>query len=279
MSPMYEIVLCYRRRRNVGRRALKAHWRGDRKALVRRLQHDLGFSGYTQLHRSSRLNALYLGIRATRSWPSAALFSLLRGRKVPSPFPSRGGADERWDIVETLAYPSLDALRSALATPAGASALAALRDDAAPMVRNGAALIAERRAVTSDDGLRFPRTVTMFQLRARPPMTGDDMLVYWGDKHRRLVESQTAAMGHRTYDQLHALRHENEDAQLLTPFGGGQPDPFAGIARLAYGSQWDLVWRLADPRLHVANMRLVGDEVGFIDLGASILVFGTEEEL
>lgn len=279
MTTTTDILLCYRARRDVNRRRLRAHWRDKRLALLHRLQGDLGFSACSHLHRSSRLNPLYLGIRATRSWPSAALFSLIRGRALPPFFPQNGGADERWDVVEALTYPSLEAARAALATESGGTALAALRDDAEPFVRNGAAVVTHRLSVTEDDGLQFPRTVTMFLLRSRSPMDDRAMLDYWQSEHKALVESLTTAMGHRTYCQLHVAPEDNGRAGILGAFGGRLPDPYAGIAYLAYGSQWDLLWRLVDPRLHVANVRLVKDEVGFIDLGASALVFGSEERL
>lgn len=275
---MIDILLCYRRRQDIGRSRFRAYWRSERKALVRVLQAKLGFPDYVQLRRSSRINPLYAGMRLSRSWPVAALVSLMRGTGLPSPFPKRGGAHERWDVVETLSYPSLDEAVAALSSPEGQTALARLRDDLEALVGNGAAIVADRQPVRADETLGHPRTVTLFFLRARPPMTAGKMLEYWGGPHRVLVESLTSAMGHRVYDQLHAI-DADAPAAAIEPFGGEQSHPYAGVARLCYASQWTLIRRLIDPRLHIANTRLVWDEAGFIDLGASALVFGQEESL
>ena len=275
---MIDILLCYRRRDGIGRSRFGAYWRSDRKALVRVLHVQLGFPDYAQLRRSSRINPLYAGIRLTRSWPVAALVSLLKGSGIPPLFPKTGGAHERWDVVETLTYASPEAAVAALSSPAGQAALARLRDDVEALVGNGAAVVADRQPVRADETLRHPRTVTLFFLRARPPMTAGKMLEYWGGPHRVLVESLASAMGHRIYDQLHAIR-DDAKAAALDAFGGDQSHPYAGVARLCYPSQWTLIRRLIDPRLHIANTRLIWDEVGFIDLGASALVFGREETL
>lgn len=279
MTQGIDIVLCYRRRRGLRRGKLKSHWRQNRVGLTRRLQQHLGFSAYTQIHRSSRINPLYLGICLSRSWPVAALFSLVRRLPVPALVAPHGGSDERWDIVEILSYSSPEAARDALTTASGMDALSALRDDAEPFVRNGIAVVAQRLTMTDDTSLRYPRTVTMFLLRPRPGLGREAMLEYWKTDHRSLVESLTAAMGHRIYRQLHVAGEDAGQANLLGAFGARMPVPYSGIAYLAYNSQWSLLWRLFDPRLQIANLRLVKDEVGFIDLGSSWLVFGTEETL
>jgi hypothetical protein len=275
---MYQIILCYRRRRSVSRAAFRTYWRRDRMPLLRGLQGKLAFSDYALLRRASRLNPLYVGIRLSRSWPFAALSAASRGLSIPPPFSMRSGDDERWDVVETLTYESPDTIVEALSRPEGREALSRLRNDAESLVRNGAAIVGERHAVRSDASLGRRRTVTMLFLRPRPPKSGGEMLQYWGGSHRALVESLTSALGHRLYDQLHAVR-DPATAGALDAFGGRQLDPFDGVARLGYTSQWALIRRLIDPRLHIANFRLVRDEVGFIDLGGSALVFGEEETL
>src|SRR5690606_3557571 len=222
---MINILLCYRRRRGIGRSRFSAYWQADRKALVRVLQAQLGFPDYAQIRRSSRINPLYAGIRLSRSWPVAALLSLLRGSSIPPLFPQSGGAHERWDIVETLTYPSLAAAAAALSSADGQTALARLRDDLEALVGNGAIVVADRQSVRSDEALGHPRTVTLFFLRAKPPMTAGKMLEYWSGPHRALVESLTPAMGHRIYDQLHAVRAD-APAAAMEGFGGKQSDPY-----------------------------------------------------
>lgn len=274
---MYEIVLCYRHRDGVGSSAFRSYWDQERAALVRELLDDLGRPAYAQLQRASRFNPLYLSIRLSRSWPIAAFFSMLRGLKIP-PFPPRhGGEDERWDVVETLTYPSRDVALAALSMPNGRSAIGRMWLDAVNRVRNGAAVAAEKLVVTRDETLGFPRAVTMFFLRPRPPRSGEEMLRYWSSSHRALVESLTTATGHRIYDQLHARDIDPAVPREVSEFGGHRTAPFSGVARLGYANQWALLRRFIDPRLYIANTRLVMDEVGFIDLGSSALVFGKEQ--
>lgn len=275
---MIDILLCYRRRRGLRRSGFRRYWKEERKPLVRALQASLGFPDYAQLRRSSRLNLLYVGIRLSRSWPFVALLSALQRRRIPPLFPGKGGAHEHWDVVETFTYASLEAAVTALSSPDGRAALARLRDDAEALVGNGAAVAMDRHPVHTDKALGHPRTATLFFLRARAPMTGSEMLEYWGGSHRALVEALAPAMGHRIYDQLHPTG-DGSTVQAIEAFGGSQTDPFDGVARLCYRSQWTLIRRLIDPRLHIANVRLVRDELGFVELGASALVFGTEEGL
>ena len=275
---VYEILLCYRRRRGVGRSSFWDYWRGRRRTLAADLLADLGRPTYDQLRRASRINLPYLSIRLSRSWPFAALFSILRGLSVPPIRPRFNVKSERWDVVEKLTYASRDAAIAALTSTAGRAAFDRLWSDVESRVGNGAAVGAEKLVVRSDDTLGFPRAVTMFFLRPRLPKTGEEMLRYWRTAHWALVQSLTAATGHRVYDQLHALK-DDAVAQALASFGGRNDPTFAGIAYLCYTNQWALIRRFIDPRLYIANTRLVMDEVGFIDLGNSALVFGQEERL
>lgn len=272
---MYELLLCHRCARSAGRTVLREHWRTVRAPLVATLKDALGYEYYGQLHRASRLNPLYLGILASRSWPLTALFSVVQGLPLPKPFRRADLADERWDAVELFRYGSREALVAALTSEAGLAAARRLAADAIGLVRYGAAVISEVVPVYDDPALRWPRTATVFCLRARPPMTRAQMLERWRTAHRELVLSLQPGLGYRNYDQLHA-REEPELASAIGAFGVTE-STFDGVAVLAYGSQRELLARLFSPATQFANLKLVRDEVNFIDGRNSALVFGEVE--
>lgn len=275
--PMFELVLCHRRSRQTGIGVMRDHWRGTRAALVAQLRGALGFERYVQVHRVSRLNTLYLGILASRSWPLGALFSVLQGLPVP-PLTGRGGGfEEKWDVVEAFRYGSEAALVQALTSGAGVAALERLSGDARPLVRHGTALLVEVLPLYEEAGLGWPRAVTVFCLRARPPLTRETMLERWRTIHRRLVLSLQPALGYRHYDQLHvraATELAPAAAALGVPFGD-----FDGIAWLSHGNEGELKRRLLSPATNIANLRLSKDEVNFIDGRNSALVFGEARAL
>jgi len=267
---MYELLLCHRRSRHTGIGALRDHWRHRRGPVVTELKGALRYDSYVQVHRSSRLNILYLGILASRSWPLSALFSVLQGRSVPPLMGRPGRCNELWDVVESFRYASHMALVEAVTSDVGIAALKRLSADALGFVRQCAAVVAEVLPVYDDPSLGWPRTVTVFCLRARPPMTRDSMLERWRTAHRELVLSLRPTLEYRKYDQLHA-----RDAPDLATEAVGVPiGTFDGVAMLAYGSQWDLIKRLLSPATQIGNLRLSKDEVNFIDGRNSTLVFG-----
>ena len=51
---------------------------------------------------------------------------------------------------------------------------------------------------------------------------------------------------------------------------------FDGIASLSYRAQWELVLGFLNPFTQIANIKLIKDEVGFIDAQRSPLVFGKQ---
>lgn len=273
---MYRMLLCHRRKRGVPRREFHRHWRGDRARLVSELQDPLGFSRCGQIHQTPRWNPLYLGVRASRSRPVTALLAVTRG--LPVSWPGRGGAirrEERWDVVESLTYPSRQALVDAVTSPPGRDAAHRLREDHAPHVSRTAVVVAEQLEVGPTRGPVFPRLGTMFFLRSPSGMTREEMLAYWESSHRELVVSLHPSLRYSAYNQLH-VRSLPESPDIEESFGDSGGDPYDGVAELAYGSQWELAWRSLNPFAQVANVRLVRDEVGFIDGRRSTLVFGEQ---
>jgi hypothetical protein len=273
---MYELLLCHRRGHWVGRSALRSHWRNHRRTVVKELQPALGFDGYSQLHRYSRLNLLYIAIRATRSWPIAALFSLLQRLPLPALGGGRAANDERWDLVESFRYASREKLLAALQSAEGAAALERLKADALGRVRRSTAIVTETLTVHDDPTLGHPRTVTRFCLRARRPSTRVQMLNRWGSSHKTLVEALRSQLHYREYDQLH-VQSVPEERVKPAAIGAAGSEAFDGVAMLAYENQAVLIRRLFDPRTLIANFKLVKDEVHFADLQRSALVFGREE--
>jgi hypothetical protein len=184
--------------------------------------------------------------------------------------------EEQWDLVEAFWYPSREALLHALTSQAGAEAGSQLAADGKRWVRRTAVITAEVFVANEDSTLRYPRIVTLFCLRALSSMTREQMLDYWGTSHKKLVMSLRSALKYRKYDQLH-VRSAPELTTAVENLGGSAGEEFDGVAALAYGSQWELVRGLVNPRTQFANLKLVKDEVTFIDGTRSALVFGRED--
>ena len=82
-------------------------------------------------------------------------------------------------------------------------------------------------------------------------------------------------IGFVDYRQLHA---KSVDGLLpsLEKINAGLEDEFDAVASLSYRNQMTLIFGFLDPRTQIANIRLVKDEVRFIDSGRSVLMFGEE---
>lgn len=273
---MYKILLCHRRKKGLGYHKFHTHWRESRSRLVLDLHAELGYSQYAQLHQVRRINLLYQGIRFTRSSVVTALLSAIQGKRVRKSQRDRHTQrEERWDVVDELWYPSREALVEALTSEAGVDAARRLVEDNTPWVRRTAVVTAEEFVAAADPEPHFPRISTMFCLRARPGMTREEMLAYWGETHKQLVLSLQHALRYRGYDQLH-VRSAPELSAVVEKLGGSAGEEFDGVAELAHGSQWELVLGFFNPRTQLANLKLVQDEINFIDGQRSALVFGRQ---
>jgi hypothetical protein len=265
------LLLCHRRRREVGRNAFFRDWPERRATLVAEHGAALGWRSYYQVHRVGRLNLLYRAIRLSRSWPVTALVSLLRGL---APHPLRYAdldvREERWDLVEVFAWPHATALEAGLGAD-GAAALGVLADDAAAHARGTAAVTAERVETASAAGTSAPGVVTLYCLRPRAGTSAAAMLAYWLDAHARLVAGRERGLRYTHYEQF-AVRDPRAASELVTT--SHRAPPFVGVAALSYAGFGDL-WRgLISPRTQLANLELVWDEAGFLDPGRSALVLG-----
>ena len=164
---------------------------------------------------------------------------------------------------------------AALTAGAGKRAVARLVEDHAAKVRRTTIVIAEEVRVAEESNRANPRIGTMFCLRTPAGMTRDEMLEYWGSSHKRLVLSLQRSLGYRAYDQLHA-RSDSDLTALVELFGGHVGEEFDGVALLVYKNQFQLIRGFLNPFTQISNLKLVKDEVGFIDGQRSSLVFGRE---
>jgi len=273
---MHKVLLCHRRHNDVGNRECFHHWLEERSQLVLDLQTDLGYLRYAQVHQLPRRNLLYRGIRVTRSWFVAAFLSSKTGSQLPplaaDPHTRR---EERWDVIDELSYESKEAFVAALTSDKGIAAAKRLVDDHATWSRRSVVVTNDELVVAADPQGKFPRISTVFCLRALPGMPREDMLDYWESSHQGLVVSLQRSLGYRAYDQLH-VRSNAELEQAINHLGGNVGEEFDGVALLAYGSQWGLILGFLNPFAQIANLRLVKDEITFIDGQRSALVFGTE---
>lgn len=273
---MYKILLCHRRKKDRPHKAFHAYWRGERARLVLNLQNQLGFFRYVQVHQVRRWNLLYLGIRASRSWIVTALLGALQGRKVLRlRRDHHTQRDECWDLVEELSYSSKQALVDALTSASGINAAHRLAEDHIPHVRRTAIVVAESFAVGPFQEPHFPRVVTMFFLKSALGMTREQMLNYWETSHKKLVVSLHPSLKYSAYNQMH-VRSGSDLSSLTESLRGSTGEPFDGVAELAYGSQSELALRFLNPLAQLANIKLIRDEVHFIDHQRSLLVFGQQ---
>lgn len=275
-APQYKMLLCHRRAPGQSRKAFHAHWRGPRKDLVFGLQKELGFESYAQVHQYCRWNLIYQGIRISRSQFVTNLFARKEGQQI-GPNPDRQTTlAERWDVVEELVYPSRDALVAALTAAAGREAGARLVEDQRPRVRRTAVMAVEVNPVIRPER-GFPPVTTLFFLRSRPHLDRAQMIDYWKNNHSKFFVSLQDALDYSAYDQMY-VRDGKDLARAIDALGGSAGEPFDAVARVAYDDQWTVAKGFLSLRTQIANIRLIKDEVTFIDGGRSTLMLGEADQ-
>lgn len=281
VSAGYRLLLCHRRLDGVRPEALWGHWTGPRRRLVVEVAPGLGHRRYRQLHQLERGNLVYRALRLSRGRLLVTLLTALTRRRLP-----RRGRMPRpepaWDVVEQFWYDSREALVRALTSADGRAAVRRLVDDQAPWTGVLRAVVAEDFPVpastpeeapageTPAEGA--PEVAVMFFLRARPGLSRGGMLDYWATDHEELVTSLGSALGFASYHQLH-VRSGDELTTALEGFGGSG-DGYDGVAELSYADTRVLVRGLFRLRTQAANLRLVKDEITFVDIPRSNLVMG-----
>lgn len=271
-TPQYKMLLCHRRASGQSREAFHRHWREPRKELVLELQQALGFESYAQVHQYCRWNPLYQGVRFTRSRFVTNLFARLEGQQIGPKQDRRTTLEERWDVVEELVYPSRQALVAALSATAGREAGTRLVEDQRPLVCRTAVMAVEVNPLIRPEG-DFPPVTTLFFLRSRPPLDRAQMTDYWKNHHSTLFASLQDALDYSAYDQMY-VRDGEDLAPVIDALGGSTGAPFDAVARVAYDDQWTLAKSFLRLRTQLANIRLIKDEVTFIDGGRSTLMLG-----
>lgn len=191
---------------------------------------------------------------------------------------ARGGMEPIYDGVAELWWDSEQALGSALGSPNGQAAAAALLEDEqkfidlpnSPLWLNvelpqvnpaGEAVVATARS--SWVKLYFP-------LRLLRELGFEAGQRYWRTQHGPIIRSQAEASGIHRYQQVHRIEHELEAA--LREARGTQVAPYDGHAEVWF----DRGTPRASVEAQRANARAIADESKFIDFARSTMWIGKE---
>jgi hypothetical protein len=270
------VVLCHERRRDVPLRALSEHWLTERASLVAELRGAFPYTRYTQVHRVPKYNLIYQVLRWSRSPIGEVLFFPTRLREALRCYRNRPeGRGSQWDIVDQLWFPSVEALRAALGSPAGQEAARRLREDHAARACRTAVVVGEEHVGAPAEGSGACPAKVLFLLRGRAGMSAEEMQQYWGGDHWKLVISSRVEMGYRGFEQVHLCPGEAL-ASAVEAFGGSLDDDVHGVASLSFRGQGAIAGSLISPRRILANRKVLGDELRFLDYPRCSLVFGRE---
>lgn len=105
-----------------------------------------------------------------------------------------------------------------------------------------------------------------FCMRRLPHFTQAQFCDYWLNQHASLMKKHRAALGVTRYTQVHRTDSEL-NAKVAASRGG--PEPFDGIALVAYASWAAFEATLKDPAARAAAKELAEDERRFIDVARS----------
>ena len=233
-----------------------AYWRDEHGPLVAAHQARLNLLRYSQVHREPSAAAADLKARG------------LRGGMLP-PF---DGVTEMW-------WASEETLRTAIATSAGAQALAELIADEDRFVNLAASPLwfaHEYPQVSTQPGrpIASPKSGTVrvtLPLRPLRSLTDAQARSYWLTVHGPVVRSHAAARGAIGYNQVH--RYDSALADELRQRRGTLAEPFLG-----YAEAWfDRLTPRAGPEAEAAAAAALNDERNFIDFDRS--TFWTSKEL
>jgi hypothetical protein len=113
----------------------------------------------------------------------------------------------------------------------------------------------------------------MFCLRERPGSSVGQMHAHWHDAHTAIVTEERRRLKYTGYEQLPAVR-DSRAAHMCEAYGVDGMLDLAGIAGLSYPRVASLFSAFLTPGAHFANIRLIRDEFGFIDLRGSSFLLG-----
>jgi hypothetical protein len=274
VSTAYRLLLCHRRRDGVRPSAMRDHWEGSRQRLMADLSSDLGADRYEQFQQLERGDLVYRALRFSRGPLVVGLLTAVRERRLPR-FSAGSAAPgvEAWDVIEQFRYQSKEALLAALTSEPGALAMRRLVDDHPPWSARFQMIAAAEHPVLADPSPQATRVGVTFCLRAPSDLGRQAMLDHWLGSHAQLARSLGPALGFVAYSQLEADGDPALTAAVQS-FGGGGED-YDGVAELYYADLGVLRRGLFRLRTQAANLKLVRDEITFIDMPRSTLVLGT----
>jgi hypothetical protein len=271
----YTIMLCHRRRSSVGPARLRGEWSRGRAELVGRWREEIGFTAYVQVHQVSRWSVTYNLVVASRAWPIVAFISILHGLPVPRPTAfDRETREEKWDVIEQLDFADREAALSFLASQGAAAARAALADDALTVMRRSQALFLRTSEAFAHENTQPPGCYTLFTLRSRPYLGVSEAMRYWLTHHRPFVVQQQPVVQFCAYYQ-HVAEHGADIDAAAAALSHAAGAPWDAVASLAHQRFAVLAGGIIDPRVLVANTRLVVDETRFLETQRSALLIGT----
>lgn len=266
---MFRLLICHRRKSFAG--SSRAYWLGPRARLIRGLQPALQYLRYSQVHQLGRLNPLYLGILASRSWLPTRLIATIQRRPLP-PSLAQGPPSEKWDIVEEFWFESEEMLEQALSSVTGRAAFERMATELNGKVSRSGLMLANALTIADAPHLPSGSIATLFFLGRTSDLTREQMLHHWETSHAKLVLSLQRSLNFHAYDQLHARRVPKLEG-IANVFRARVVE-YDGVADLMYSSQGVVGRGFLNPLTQLANFKLVGDEIHFIDGNHSVLVFG-----
>jgi len=253
---MIRLVHMLRRPQHMSPDAFAAFWRDVHGPLVASVQVDLDIARFVQLHRDPAGQGL--DTKASEA---------------------RGGMCAPFDGIAEYWWRSENALRAALARPAGQAASERLIESerqftdlpASPLwfaTEFPQVATSLRRPVAH---LRSGLMRLHFALQPKAELSEDEARRYWLEVHGPLIRSHSPARGLMAYNQVH-----RRDIALVSSFA--DPRNVTAEAYLGHAESW--FERPSDkeptPEMQVAMQAALTDEQNFIDWNRSTIFVGKE---
>lgn len=120
-----KLVIFHRAAAGASRQDFLISWRNELAHEVAALQTSLGYSRYEQLECVPASNLIFRAMNASRSWLITLLLAFFSGRS--GGLSTQAGASvrrqERWDVLDSFWWPSVDLMLDALSAHRGREAL------------------------------------------------------------------------------------------------------------------------------------------------------------
>lgn len=129
--------------------------------------------------------------------------------------------------------------------------------------------------MTENPRLNFPRLVNLYCLRHSPNLTQAEMFTYWGNTHKQLVVSLQQSLKYSSYEQLYSRDSQPLDS-VVNSLSSVETQGFDAVASLAYQNEDELIRGFFTLKTQLANLKLIKDELNFLDFQRSTLALGTE---